>query len=50
MSNKMFLAMMGGLTIAGYMYMNKKPNMLNDLKNTTKNIAKTTYEKLDNMN
>ena len=48
MSKKaMMAAMLGGMGVAGYMYMKKNPNVMRNLKNMTKSAAKKTYEKLD---
>lgn len=47
--NTMKLAMLSGLGIAGYMYMKKNPNAMNDMKKAAKKLAKTTYEKLEDI-
>ena len=36
--------------MAGYMYMKKNPNAINNMKNMANNIGKMTSEKLENMN
>lgn len=48
MKNMTIAAMLGGMGVAGYMYMKKNPEAMNNMKNMVKNAAKTTYEKLDN--
>lgn len=45
----MMLAVLGGMGVAGYMYMKKNPNAMNNMKRTAKNMAKATYEKLEDM-
>ncbi len=42
-------AMLGGMGVAGYMYMKKNPNMMQDAKNMAKNMAKKAYDKLEDM-
>jgi len=50
MSKKaMMAAMLGGMGVAGYMYMKKNPNAMNDMKKAAKKLAKTTYEKLEDI-
>lgn len=43
------MAMLSGLGIAGYMYMKKNPEMKTNMKNMAKNMARKTYNKLDEM-
>ena len=43
------MAMLGGLGIAGYMYMKKNPNAKSNLKSMMKDMARRTYNKLDEM-
>lgn len=45
----MTLAVLGGMGIAGYMYMKKNPDLLCQMKEMTKDMAKKTYEKLEDM-
>jgi len=47
--NTMKLAMLSGLGIAGYMYMKKNPEMKTNMKNMVKNMARKTYNRLDDM-
>lgn len=49
MKNMMKAAVLGGMGVAGYMYMKKNPDAIDDMKRTVKNIAKSTYEKLEDM-
>lgn len=50
MSKKaMMAAMLGGMGVAGYMYMKKNPNMMYDMKRAAKKLAKSTYEKLEDV-
>ena len=50
MSKKaMMAAMLGGMGVAGYMYMKKNPNMMYDMKKAAKKLAKSTYEKLEDV-
>lgn len=43
------MAMLGGIGMAGYMYMKKNPEMKNNMKNMIKSMARKTYNKLDEM-
>ena len=43
------MAMLSGLGIAGYMYMKKNPDMKNNMKGMVKQMAKKTYNKLEDM-
>lgn len=45
----MALAILGGMGVAGYMYMKKNPDLLCQMKEMTKDMAKKTYEKLEEM-
>ena len=45
----MALAILGGMGVAGYMYMKKNPDLLCQMKEMTKDMAKKTYEKLEDM-
>ena len=48
--NKMFwAAILGGMGLAGYMYMKKNPNAMSNMKEMAKNAAKTTYDKLEDI-
>lgn len=50
MKNKMMMAaLLGGMGVAGYMYMKKNPNAMSNMKEMAKNAAKTAYEKLENI-
>lgn len=43
------MVMLSGLGIAGYMYMKKNPDMMNNMKGMVKQMAKKTYNKLEDM-
>ena len=43
------MAMLGGMGMLGYMYMKKNPEMKTNMKNMAKNMARKTYNKLDEM-
>lgn len=47
MKHMTIAAMLGGMGVAGYMYMKKNPQAMDNMKNMVKNAAKKTYEKLD---
>lgn len=48
--NKMFwAAILCGMGVAGYMYMKKNPNAMSNMKEMAKNAAKTTYDKLEDI-
>ncbi len=49
MKNMMRVAILGGMGAAGYMYVKKNPNAISDMKKTAKNIAKSAYEKLEDV-
>ena len=38
------------MTMAGYMYMKRNPKMINDMKEMAKNMTKSTYNKIEEMN
>lgn len=40
-------AMLGGMLVAGYMYLKKNPDMMCQMRHMTKEFAKKTYEKLE---
>lgn len=42
-------AILGGMGVAGYMYMKKNPDLLCQMKEMTKDVARKTYEKLEDM-
>ncbi len=50
MKNMTMAAMLGGMGVAGYMYMKKNPEVANNMKNMIKSAAKKTYETLDDVN
>lgn len=39
----------GGMGIAGYMYMKKNPQVMDEMRCMAKNMAKKTYDKLEDM-
>ncbi|MDD5888371.1 MAG: hypothetical protein PUC82_02660 [bacterium] len=41
-------AMIGGMAAAGYYYLKKNPDVICEMRKMTKELAKKTYEKLDN--
>lgn len=43
------MALIGGMGVAGYMYMKKNPDLMCQMKELTKDIAKKTYDKLEDM-
>lgn len=45
----MTAAVLGTVATAGYMYMKKNPNAVDDMKEAAKNIAKATYNKLEDI-
>lgn len=47
MKNMTMAAMLGGMGIAGYMYMKKNPSIMHNMKNITKSAAKKVYETLE---
>lgn len=48
-SKMMWAAILGGLGVAGYMYMRKNPNAMSNMKEMAKNATKTTYDKLEDI-
>lgn len=42
-------AILGGMGVAGYMYIKKNPLLMCEMKEMTKEMAKKTYEKLENI-
>ena len=49
MKNMATAAILGGMGVAGYMYMKKNPEIIHNMKCMAKNAAKKTYEKLEDM-
>ncbi len=45
----MMAAVLGGMGVAGYMYMKKNPQVMQDMKCMAKNVAKKTYDKLEDV-
>ena len=45
----MMCMFLGGLGVAGYMYMKKNPEMMNNMRNMMKSAAIRTYHKLEDM-
>lgn len=43
------MAMLGGMGMLGYMYMKNNPEMMHNMKCMIKNMAKKTYNKLEDM-
>ena len=41
------MAVLGGMGIAGYMYMKNNPSVAHNMKHMTKNAAKKVYDTLD---
>lgn len=41
---------MGALAAVGYMYLKNNPNVLCEMKTMAKDMAKKTYDKLEEMN
>lgn len=50
MNGATLAAVLGGMSIAGYMYMKKNPETAKNMKNMAKSITKKAYEKLDDLN
>ena len=49
--NKMtWAAILGGMGVAGYMYMMKNPTAMKNMKEMVKGAAKRTYEMMDEEN
>lgn len=42
-------AMMAGMGVAGYMYMKKNPDAIENMKEMAKDAAKATYNKLEDI-
>lgn len=42
-------AMLGGMGVAGYMYLKKNPEVVDNMKHMAKTAAQKTYQKLDDM-
>ena len=49
-SKMMWAAILGGMGVAGYMYMKKNPNAMDNMKDMAKDMAKFTYDKLEDVN
>ena len=49
MNKMMWAAILGGMGVAGYMYMKKNPNAISNMKEMAKNAAKKTYDKLEDI-
>lgn len=49
MNKMMWAAILGGMGVAGYMYMKKNPNAMSNMKEMAKNAAKKTYDKLEDI-
>ena len=47
MSSMTMAAILGGMGVAGYMYMKKHPEVGHNMSNMVKNAAKKTYETMD---
>ena len=47
MKNMTIAAVLGGMGIAGYMYMKRNPEVMRNMKVMAKSAAKKTYDKLD---
>ena len=45
----MMAMLVGGLGVMGYMYMQKNPQMMTNMRNMVKSAAKKTYNKLEDM-
>ncbi len=46
----MMAMFLGGLGVAGYMYMKKNPQVMNNMKEMMKSAAQRTTEMLEDMN
>lgn len=42
-------AILGGMGVAGYMYIKRNPLLMCEMKEMTKEMAKKTYDKLENI-
>ena len=49
MKSMTMAAILGGMGVAGYMYMKNNPGVMKNLRTMTKSAAKKTYEKLDDI-
>ncbi len=49
MNKMIWAAVLGGMGVAGYMYFKKNPNAMSNMKEMAKNAAKTTYDKLEDI-
>ena len=47
MRNMTIAAVLGGMGVAGCVYLKKNPQAMNNMKTMVKNAAKKTYETLD---
>ena len=47
MSSMTMAAILGGMGVAGYMYMKNHPEVGHNMRNMVKNAAKKTFEKMD---
>ena len=47
MKNMTMAAILGGMGVAGYMYMKKNPSIIHNMRNMTKSAAKKVYETLN---
>ncbi len=45
----MMAMLVGTLGVMGYMYMQKNPQMMENMRNMAKSAAKKTYDKLEEM-
>ncbi len=45
----MMAAVLGGMGMAGYMYMKKNPDAIDNMKDMAKDVAKATYNKLEDI-
>lgn len=43
-------AFLGGMGVAGYMYMKKNPNAIDNMKEMAKDVTKAAYNKLEDIN
>lgn len=49
MNKMMWAALLGGMGVAGYMYLKKNPSAMSNMKEMAKNAAKNTYDKLEDI-
>lgn len=47
--NMAMAAILGGMGVAGYMYMKKNPQAMHNMKTMAKQAAKKTYDKLEDV-